>query len=224
MGFLDIFSSGRATRPRGIPHNERINALSDGVFAIVIPLLVLELKVPEVEPSELTHELREMLPKFIGHIASFLVLGIYWIGHHNMFMHIQRHDRVLLWLNVLFLMLVASMPFPTGLIVEFTEGQLPLIIFFGTLAAAGVVLDIIWWYATRNRHLVDENIDQALVSFVHRRVLIVPLVYIIGIGVSFASVLAAQLMVIIVALVSIVPNPLDRFHSEQVQSTGQEGE
>ena len=81
-------------------------------------LLVLELKVPEVEESELTHELREMLPKFIGHVASFLVLGIYWIGHHNMFMHIQRHDRVLLWLNVLFLTLVASMPFPTGLIVE----------------------------------------------------------------------------------------------------------
>ena len=217
MKILELFSVGRPVKPRGVAANERINALSDGVFAIVFTLLVLELKVPELHAGEtLGTKLREMAPEILSHVISFVVLGIYWVGHHNMFMHIKRHDRVLLWLNVLFLMLVASMPFPTGLVIAYVDLVLPQVIFFGTLVATGLVLDAIWWYASHDHHLVDADIDPELVSFVHRRVLMAPLIYMIAIGVTFASVLGAKMIFVVVAVLYIVPNPLDHFHHRQL--------
>src|SRR5512145_3234135 len=75
---------------RGAEGNERLNAFSDGVIAIAITLLVLEIKVPEHIPDGgLVGLLPDLLPKLAGHIVSFIVLGIYWVGHHNMFMHIK---------------------------------------------------------------------------------------------------------------------------------------
>ncbi len=140
--------------------NERIITLSDGVFAIVITLLVLEIKVPEIEPNLVAQELPiavfHLFPKIIAHIISFVVLGIYWIGHHNSFMHIKRHDRVLLWLNILFLMCVASMPFPTGLISQYPDQEISIIAYAGTLVLAGLAMDLMWWYATTH-NLVDEG-------------------------------------------------------------------
>jgi uncharacterized membrane protein len=206
------------SRAPGVPRNERIIGLSDAVFGIVITLLVLELKVPTVPAEELGHKLGEMLPEILSHAGSFVVLGIYWVGHHNMFFHIQRHDRVLLWLNILFLMLVSSMPFPTGLVVSYLDSQLPVIIFAGVLVAAGLVQALMWWYATSYRHLVDENMSSELVSRVHRRILMAPAIYLIAIGVSFFSILAVKIIFVLVLLVYIVPNPLDHVHHRELQA------
>ncbi|MFM7191796.1 MAG: TMEM175 family protein, partial [Microcystaceae cyanobacterium] len=88
--------------------NERINAFSDGVFAITITLLVLEIKVPEIPhelvAKELIPKLTHLFPFIVSHGISFFVLGIFWVAHHNMFAHIKKHDHVLLWLNLLFLL------------------------------------------------------------------------------------------------------------------------
>ena len=213
-----VYSS---TRPSGVPGNERINGLSDGVFAIVITLLVLELKVPELAASavreDLPHTLQEMLPSILSHSVSFIVLGIYWVGHHNMFMHIKRHDRVLLWLNIVFLMFVASMPFPTGLVVRYGQERITVIIYAATLIAAGLMLDLIWWYATRHRRLVKQDMTDEFVNFVHRRVLLAPVVYLVAIGISFISLFLAQLLFVLTALLYIFPNPLDRHHHSESQ-------
>jgi uncharacterized membrane protein len=197
---------------RGIPGNERIIALSDGVFAIVITLLVLELRVPEVANSELSDVLVETIPKILSHVISFVVLGIYWIGHHNMFMHIKRHDRVLLWLNILFLLFVASMPFPTGLIVQYFDQQVAIVMYAGLLVAAGLSLDLIWWYVTRKRRLVDEDMKQSFVTHTHRRILAAPLLYMIAIVVSFFSVALAYVTIIAAIVYYILPLPYDRIH------------
>lgn len=209
----------KVRRPRSVPGNERINALSDGVFAIVITLLVLEIRVPEpsqVPATELTHALREIVPKVLGHIVSFVVLGIYWVGHHNMFMHIKRHNRPLLWLNILFLLVVASMPFPTALVIRYSQAQIAVIVYAATLALAGLTLDLMWWYASHNRRLVSEDIDPNFVTFVHRRVLMAPLLYLLAIGVSFGSLLAAKLLFVVVALLYILPSPFDYYHHRQL--------
>jgi uncharacterized membrane protein len=204
----------------GLPGNERINAFSDGVFAIVITLLVLEIKVPElaveVAEAELPRALLELWPKVFSHVISFVVMGIYWVGHHNMFMHIKRHDRVLLWLNIMFLLFVASMPFPTGLLSRYPGQQIALVIYCIVLILAGLSLDAMWWYASKNRRLVDPSIDPDLVVFVHRRVLIAPIIYLIAIGVSFLSVLMAELLLIVVAVLYILPNPLDVYHHKNL--------
>ena len=114
----------QAAAAPGRAGNERMAAFSDGVFAIAITLLVLELQVPaSVPPGGLIALVPEFLPKLAGHVITFAILGIYWVGHHNMFMHIKRHDRTLLWLNNLFLLFVAAMPFPAGLIVQYGNDQ-----------------------------------------------------------------------------------------------------
>jgi len=206
-------------KPKGVAGNERINALSDGVFAIVITLLVLELRVPAIPPQLVSEQLpialREILPKAASHIVSFVVLGVYWVGHHNMFMHIKRHDRVLLWLNILFLMCVASMPFPTGLIVQYSQERWSMIIYAATLVASGVALDLIWWYATSKRRLVNPDMKDEFVAFVHRRVLMAPMLYLLAIGVSFLSIPVAKLLFLLTPLLYIFPNPLDHHHHKE---------
>ena len=209
----------------GVPHNERIVAFSDGVFAIAITLLVLELHVPTSLPAGGLIELvPDFLPELMGHVITFAILGIYWVGHHNMFLHIKRHDRTLLWLNNLFLLFVALMPFPTSLIAQHGNDQLAVIVYAGTLVLAGLSLDLIWRYATHNHRLVTPGMDPALIAFVHGRVLLAPAVYLLAIGVSFISIAGAKALFLIVAIAYIVPNPLDRTHHRQFQepASGQE--
>jgi TMEM175 potassium channel family protein len=203
---------------RGVPGNERMAALSDGVFAIAITLLVLELHLPtSVPPGGLIQLVPQYLPGLAGHVITFAVLGIYWVGHHNMFMHIRRHDRTLLWLNLLFLLFVAAMPFPTGLIVQHPDDRLAVIVYAGTLVCAGLSLELIWLYATHRRQLVAHDLDPELVTFVHRRVLLAPVIYLVAIAVSFVSITAAKVLFVIVAVAYIVPNPLDYYHHRQFQ-------
>lgn len=204
----------------GVRGNERINAFSDGVFAIAITLLVLELKVPEHAPADgLAALVPELLPKFLGHVISFIVLGIYWVGQHNMFLHIKRHDRVLLWLNNLFLLSVASMPFFAGLVTHYADDRTALVAYAANLVVAGLVLGAIWRYATTGRRLVAADLSDDMVAFVQRRVLLAPALYAVSIVVALFSPLAARLIFVLVALLYIVPNPLDHFHHREL-STG----
>lgn len=201
----------------GVPGNERIIALSDGVFAIVITLLVLELKVPEVESFELSRAMVETVPKVLSHIVSFIILGIYWVGHHNMFQHIKRHDRILIWLNILFLLCVASMPFPTGLIVQYPDQRLAIIVYAATLIAGGLVLALMWRYATKNQRLVSESMQPSFIKSVERRVLVAPFFYAIAIALSFVHVLLSYLIIIAVAVYYIVPLEFDSDHHLHIQ-------
>ena len=213
-----------AARPTKVPGNERLNAFCDGVFAIVITLLVLEIKVPEIPidhiATELPAALLELVPKIFGHILSFAVLGIYWVGHHNQMVHVKHHDRIYQWLTILFLLCVASMPFPTGLLIHYPDQQAAVIIYASTLIAGGLALDLLWWYATRNHHLVSPNMPPDFIRFVHRRILTAPLFYVVAIIASFFSVLAANLIFVATALYYILPNPFDRYHHHAVQQTG----
>lgn len=217
---------GHAKRPlHGVAGNERLKALTDGVFAIAITLLVLELHAPsDLPPGGLAALVPDFLPKLAGHLITFAVIGIYWIGHHNMFMHIHRHDRTLLWLNNLFLLFIAVIPFPAGLIVQHSNDQVAVIAYGLTLVLAGLSLDLIWRYATHKRRLVDPNVDPLLVSFVHVRVLLAPAVYVLAIAVSFVSMPVAKVLFLLVAIAYIVPNRWDRFHHRQFQGPVNEPE
>jgi uncharacterized membrane protein len=203
--------------PGGVPGNERITAFSDGVFAIAITLLVFELSSAGTLPGgRLLEHIRELAPVLASNIIAFSVLGIYWVGHHNMFKHILRHDRILMWLNILFLMFVAMMPFFAQLISQYSEDTLALALYALWLMLTGLVLDLIWWHASRNRRLVDANIDPDLVFFVHRRVLIAPFLYLISIGVSFVSHTLTILIFLTVIIIYVVPTPLDQIHKKQL--------
>lgn len=214
--------AGSRIHSRSAEGNERMNAFSDGVFAIAITLLVLELKVPEHLPKGGFLELLpELLPKLAGHVVAFIVLGVYWVGHHNMFMHIHRHDRVLLWLNVFYLMFVAAMPFFAGLMISHREDTGALVFYAANLAMVGFVQDAMWWHATRGRRLVDSAMADDLVVFVHRRILLAPVVYLASIGVALFNPTVAIVMVVLVALSYIFPNPLDKYHHRQLSASSE---
>jgi uncharacterized membrane protein len=208
----------------GVPGNERILALSDGVFAIAITLLVLSLQVPASVPrGGLVMLLPELLPKLTGHVITFAILGIYWIAHHNMFKYVHRHDRTMLWLNNLFLLFIAAMPFPTGLIAQYGNDRFAIMAYGATLVMGGLSLEFMWLYATYNHRLVAPGLDPALIAFFHRRILVAPAVYLLAIGISFVSITAAKVLFFLVAVAYILPDPMDRFHHRQFhQSTGAE--
>jgi uncharacterized membrane protein len=165
--------------------------------------------------AELADQLADLLPKFISHIMSFFVLGIYWVAHHNIYMYIIRHNHTLLWLNTLFLMCVASIPFPTALLGEYPDQQISVLAYAGVLIITGIVLDLIWWYATTH-NLVNEGTDKEFISFVHTFNRIAPACYLGAIAVSFLNLNLAKLVFFAVAAFYILPNPLYLRHYKKM--------
>lgn len=176
---------------------DRIEALSDGVFAIVLTLLVLQFEVPETAAADLPAALADQRSLLFSYLVSFAVVGIYWIVHHNLFGHLVRHDRALLYLNLLFLLLVSFLPYPTELLgvygTAFTWTLYAL-----NLTLVGLSLTAIWWYAFR-RGFADETIDRRLGRALVLRGLIAPAVFVLSIGVAAAALPLAFLTPILIA-------------------------
>jgi uncharacterized membrane protein len=209
-------SESNETRPVTGLSTARLQAFSDGVFAVAITLLVLNLQVPQITSvSELVPRLGELWPKLLSYTLSFVLVGIYWVAHHNTFHYIQRSDRNLLWLNILLLMCIVFLPFPTALLGQYPEQRVSIIIYAGTLVITGLVLQLLWWYATSGRRLVDSNIDPRLVQWATRRNLTAPLLYLLAIGISVFSVPSSLVLFILVPLYYILPGRIDRHWAQR---------
>jgi uncharacterized membrane protein len=210
------------SRILGAGDNQRLNAMSDGVFSIVITVMAFSIKIPDIPADRVSQDLPQallkLLPDLLTLIVSFVILGIYWIGHNNVFAHIIRHDRPLLWLNIFFLMSVATIPFPTTLIVRYGEAQLSVIAYAINLIIGGVLLDVTWWYASNNRHLMCESVSPQLIHSFHRRILTGPAIYLMAIGISFVSIVTAKLLFVAAVVFYLVPTAQDFFHHRQLSS------
>jgi uncharacterized membrane protein len=101
----------------------RLEAFSDGVFAVAITLLIFNVQVPRVADAELGHALLSQWPSYASYVVSFLTIGIIWVNHHGLFHRVRRIDRNLLFLNLALLMVVAFLPFPTSLLAEYVLGR-----------------------------------------------------------------------------------------------------
>ena len=116
----------------------RVEALTDGIFAVAMTLLVIELKVPEragMELSRLAQAIADLIPTFSAWIISFFVLGIFWFSHHRLFHHLRAVDATLVWLNVLYLSFVSLMPFCSAL-----AGRFPEVLFSQVFYSANMIL------------------------------------------------------------------------------------
>src|SRR5215472_5755396 len=197
----------------------RLEAFSDGVFAVAITLLVLNLQVPQIiTVSELVPRLGELWPKLLSYTLSFVLVGIYWVAHHNTFHYIQRSDRNLLWLNILLLMCIVFLPFPTALLGQYPEERVSIICYAGTLVITGLVLQALWWYATSCYRLVNKTIDPRLVQRATRRNLTGPLIYLLAIGISLFSVPASLVLFFLVPAYYIFPGRIDRHWAQRPTS------
>jgi uncharacterized membrane protein len=186
----------------------RLEFLTDGVFAIVMTLLVLEISIPEIaQPSlqaELPRRLLELWPKLFSYVLSFLVLGILWTLHHRSFHSIKRSDNALIWLNIIFLMFVALIPFSTSLLGNYGTEQLSIVIYSANaLLALGMRL-LIWTYATGKYRLVDSDISPRWLKMNNLITIVFLPSFILVIGVSFISVTAAFSVLVLLMVVAIV--------------------
>ena len=185
-------------RPRGSAtrkDRDRIVNLSDGVFAIAITLLVLDIRVPDIPESMVASRLPSALlslwPNYLGYFLSFVGISAFWTIHHSIFRPIRAYDRVLLYFNFLFLMVVAFVPFPTSLLGEYGDHQLPVAIYAATLAVGRLLLTAIYWHSARNDRLLDEPQDPATVRYFLMRGLTIPAIFLLSIVLSFFSVTVA---------------------------------
>ena len=206
----------KMVKARGAADNLRLNAVSDGVFAIVITLMVFEVKVPKVADGELIRALVENWPEFATMLLSFVLLGIYWIGHNNVFQHVLKHDRVMLWLNILFLLVVVLVPYGTGMLIHYGTTQIAHVVYAGILAAGGVLLDLIWWHATYNRHLMCDTVTPELIRAFHFRILTGPLLYVVAISVSFVSLPVTRVVLGLAVIYYLIPTTQDLLHHRQL--------
>lgn len=149
----------------------RIEALSDGVFAIAMTLLVLEIKVPELPRSaataEILHALADHGPILFAFFVTFMLTGQFWLWHHIAFHYTRRADRFITLLNIISLMFVSLLPFTTAMLGSFTLRQpLTLVLYFANQLTLGLLLNMHWWYARWKGLLTAERSDPSAVRFV----------------------------------------------------------
>jgi uncharacterized membrane protein len=195
-------------RQQGGRELDRIVNFSDAVFAIAITLLVLDIRVPEIPDDLVSEELPAQLvalwPKYFGYVLSFVVIISFWNIHHTIYSTIRGYDKGLILLNSAFLMFVAVVPFPTALLSEYGKHQLPVAIYAATLAVGRLLLTAIYWYATSDGRLVEQDLNPHVVRFFLIRGLTVPVIFLLTIGVSFLSVSAAIYSWLVLILVDAV--------------------
>ena len=138
----------------------RVLALSDGVFAVIITLLVLDIHVPELTQGQsLAEALQEVRPSFTAFVITFLLTGLYWVGHRDLFALIRRTDRGLVWLNILYLLPVCLLPFSASLIGRYDQEPVALHIYGLVLVTIAVMRVVIWLYTTNRPHLLWQRLD-----------------------------------------------------------------
>jgi uncharacterized membrane protein len=162
---------------------ERLAALSDGIFAVAMTLLVLDLHVPASEAihsqGQLWHTLANAAPELISYLLSFMTLGIFWNGQQAQLNAFTRSDRHLSWIHLAFLFAVSLMPFSTRLLAEYIAYRSVLIAYWGNIFLLGLVLFVSWRYATR-AGLLQPEITRDRQCAVERRIVVAQGLYAFG--------------------------------------------
>jgi len=173
----------------------RIEAFSDGVFAIAITLLVLGINVPRIRElgagGSLGSTLLKQWPHYLAFVTSFITIFAKWVNHHRIFSFIQRTDHPFLYWNGLLLLLITFMPFPTALLAEYLlhpEAKAAGAVFAGTYAAIAFAFKGLWHHASKNGRLLAQNVDDREIRQITMQYRYGPLLYLAAFALSFVSV------------------------------------
>ncbi|HEX9235220.1 MAG TPA: TMEM175 family protein [Actinomycetota bacterium] len=177
---------------RQSPTTARLETFSDGVIAIAITLLILEVKVPHPTSGQtLGAAVIQQWPSYAAYVVSFLTIGIIWVNHHHMFTLIERTNHTFLMLNVLFLMAIAAIPWPTALVAAHLRdpnGRTVAAVIYGlTFLAIAIMFNVVWRYAARGMRLLDRNGDPAAVERINRSYAAGPVSYLAATVLAFVS-------------------------------------
>ncbi len=188
----------------------RLEAFSDGIFAIAATLLVLDLHVPMVgRDGELLGELARLWPTYATYIVSFVTIGIMWVNHHAMFANVQRVDRPLLFLNLLLLLVVAVIPFPTSLLGAYVtageDSHIAAAVYGGVMVLMSVSFQLLWRYVSRDGGPLVSHLEprQARASTLLFSVGL--FAYVLGIAVAWVSAPLSLLLYAAMAVYYMFP-------------------
>jgi uncharacterized membrane protein len=189
-----------------------MEAFSDGVFAIAITLLILEIGVPHAGPGEsLAHLLRHQWPSYFGYAVSFIIVGIVWWNHHELFKDIEHVDHTLMVLNLALLLCIAFVPFPTALVAEYvrqrTNETAAVISYGATFTVAAVVFNALWLYVAFPGRLLSDDVSAERRRSRTVRYGIGPLLYGITIPLALISFWISLGLFAALALLYLLPSP-----------------
>ncbi len=192
----------------------RLEAFSDGVFAIAITLLVLDIKVPEPDLLKekgigLAGALLDEWPIYVAYVTSFITVLIMWANHHTLIDQVKRSDRQLLFLNGLLLMSVTIVPFPTSLLARYIKepagAPVAAAVYGATFTAIAILFNLVWWYAARNNRLLDRQADPAVARTITRRYIFGPGLYLAGTLLALLNPTVGLLIFMLMALFFALP-------------------
>ncbi|MDP9160419.1 MAG: TMEM175 family protein [Acidobacteriota bacterium] len=189
----------------------RIEAFSDGVFAVAITLLVLEIKIPATSSTTLGSALLKQWPSYVAFAISFAFIGIMWMNHHRLFNHIRRSDDMLLVLNLLLLLGITVVPFSNGVLAAYLRTSQPhdrriaALLYNGTYFLIAVLFNLLWRYASRDHRLLDKFADRTETSKLTRQYAFGPLWYAICFVLAWIGVPASLILNSILALFFALP-------------------
>jgi uncharacterized membrane protein len=190
----------------------RLEAFSDGVFAVAITLLVLSLAVPGPgvrntagRRISLVHQLGTQWPSFAAFVVSFLVIGIMWVNHHTLLGKLARVDRTMLFLNLLLLLFVTTIPFPTHVFAQYLraggwDAKVAAALYSAVMEAAAISFNLIYWWAGHKDELLHEHVDAEAHRAAFRQFSVGTIVYLALIGVSFLSAVITLLIHFVIAV------------------------
>ena len=189
----------------------RLEAFSDGVFAIAITLLILDIKVPRELPEgvSLWQALLRQWPSLIAFLTSFFTILIMWINHHRVFSQIKRVDDRFLLINGCLLLVVTFIPFPTSLVAEYItsgEQQTAVAIYCGTNLVMALIFNALWQYGLKGERLLGHQSDPVVIKFISKGYAVGPGAYLGAFLLSFVSAYAAFGVCIVLAVFFAWPN------------------
>src|SRR6266576_6834238 len=206
----------------------RLEAFSDGVFAVAITLLILNIKI--LPDDVLTNGnfwgksgLGGQLPALLAFVTSFFTIGIMWINHHRLFNHIKRSDTGLLLFNLLLLLVIVFIPYPTALLAQQyalnPEMHDAALLYSGTNVIMAICFNLLWRYASYHNRLLGKDADTRAVVAISRQYLFGPLFYLIPFGLAFINVPSSIILNFLFALFFAVPGRPPRQLSSSNAST-----
>lgn len=195
---------------QGIIETGRLETFADGVMAIAITLLVLEIAVPHLRPGEsLGRALAAQWPSYAAYVVSFLTIGIIWVNHHHLFTVIAVTDNTFLLLNVVFLMTIAVLPWPTALVAAYLQEEASrataTVVYGLTMTSIAVMFNVVWRYAARGHRLLFPNVDPAAIRKVSRSYLSGPITYLAATLVAFINPWVSLAIFAALALYWLIP-------------------
>jgi uncharacterized membrane protein len=195
----------------------RVEAFSDGVFAIAITLLILNIKIPLPAGGPLLAQMGRQWASYVSFVISFAFIGIMWINHHRLFTHIQHSDNGLLLFNLLLLLGVTFVPFPTSVLAAHlgqADQKLAAMLYHGTYFFIAIFFNLLWRYATSPaRHLLAHDVDATAVASISRQYAFGPLTYLVCFALAWVSVAASLILNILLACFFALPPEWKRHKS-----------